>query len=57
MTEHRDLSEHGRTLVDDFAHDLVLALHGQGESLGIAREALIQLFDGYAADFDAMDAE
>lgn len=46
---HKDLSEIGRDEAEEAAVNLVNYLRREGESLALAREAMINAFDGQAA--------
>ena len=49
---HKDLSENSRALVEGFVEGIVESVFERGESLGIAREAMIAAFDRKAKELD-----
>lgn len=49
-----DLEDEARELVGDVGRQLVAALAETGQSLAIARQALIDAFDAAAAELDAV---
>ena len=50
---HKDLSDDWRAIVDAKVRAVVIRLHLNGQSLAIAREAAIKVFDDEASSHDA----
>jgi hypothetical protein len=50
---HKDLSDKGRSAIEDSAYAIVAGVFRAGQSLGIAREAMINAFDRAAEELDA----
>ena len=54
---HKDLTDVTRAEIEGFIPTLVATLHQEGESLVIAREAIINAFDRKAAELDKASCE